>query len=366
MLNKEAIELRRNHLGSSDLPQIILNPDGTPVSPWGNPGAVYWSKVEPHESEGNASTELGDWLEGPLIEFAEKETGISFARNVFRVSPDNPIMAATHDGINVNKGVGCEAKYVSQAKAHEWGDAGTANVPLYVYLQVQHQCQVSALQRVVVPVVIAGYSLERRIFIVERDDGVIGAIAEQCRRFWNAHIIPRVPPTNYECPPIEVLKGRQRQAGKEIALDDALFIAVAGYQGHSEVIKKCEGYKEKYKNEIIDAMADADTGILPDGRKVTWKEHDVSRIDTTRLRKEQPEIAVQYTKVSKERRFNIEREKDGNRIGSEPRTELPVSSELAGQGRSLEADGKRIAQDDHAGTNGPRHADGITQESQAT
>ena len=63
---------------------------------------------------------------------------------------------------------------------------------------------------------------------------------------------------------------------------------------------------EAIQNEIKAHMTEADTDTITAGAfKVTWKAVTSTRIDTTALRKDLPEIWQEYGKTSTTRRFNV-------------------------------------------------------------
>lgn len=63
---------------------------------------------------------------------------------------------------------------------------------------------------------------------------------------------------------------------------------------------------EALKDEVKQTMTEQNTDTLViDCYKVTWKPVTTNRLDTTALKKELPEIAERYTKVSESKRFTI-------------------------------------------------------------
>ncbi|MCM1168251.1 MAG: hypothetical protein NC299_18395 [Lachnospiraceae bacterium] len=63
---------------------------------------------------------------------------------------------------------------------------------------------------------------------------------------------------------------------------------------------------ETIKDEIKAAMTEQNTYTLViDCYKVTWKPVSSSRIDTTALKRELPDVAARYTKTTESRRFVV-------------------------------------------------------------
>ena len=63
---------------------------------------------------------------------------------------------------------------------------------------------------------------------------------------------------------------------------------------------------EAIQEEIKAHMTEADTDTITAGAyKVTWKPVTSTRIDTTALRKDLPEVWQEYGKITNIRRFNV-------------------------------------------------------------
>ena len=73
------------------------------------------------------------------------------------------------------------------------------------------------------------------------------------------------------------------------------------------LIKKMQAEQKTIEQElkIYLGNAEAQTG-LSDRYRVTWTEYETRRIDTERLKKEQPEIYEDYSRVQKTSRLNIQ------------------------------------------------------------
>lgn len=63
---------------------------------------------------------------------------------------------------------------------------------------------------------------------------------------------------------------------------------------------------EALKDEVKQTMTERNTDTLViDRYKVTWKPVTTSRIDTTAIKRECPEIAERFTKTTESRRFTV-------------------------------------------------------------
>ncbi|MCJ7777783.1 MAG: YqaJ viral recombinase family protein, partial [Sedimentisphaerales bacterium] len=161
-------QTRRKYLGSSDTP-IIMN-----LSPFKKTERdIYWSKVvDLPEDDAPDYMQVGNWLEGPIIEWAAGELGVQVNRvpeQLSFVSKDG-LFAANHDALIVGKDEGIEGKYANGEMAKSYGDPFTDQVPDHVIIQTQHQMYVSELSKVYVALAVPSYyAVDRRLYIVKRD-----------------------------------------------------------------------------------------------------------------------------------------------------------------------------------------------------
>ena len=63
-----------------------------------------------------------------------------------------------------------------------------------------------------------------------------------------------------------------------------------------------EGLQDEIKADMTVRGTDTLSGV---DWKITWKEYQTSRLDTTALRKALPELAAQFTKVNTYKRFSL-------------------------------------------------------------
>lgn len=72
----------------------------------------------------------------------------------------------------------------------------------------------------------------------------------------------------------------------------------------SDQIEQMEQEKTAIEQQVMLQMQDAAYGTAP-GYKVSWVSSESKRVDSQRLRKEQPDIFNQYSKNVSSRRFTI-------------------------------------------------------------
>jgi putative phage-type endonuclease len=140
---------------------------------------------------------FGTMLEGIVVAEYRKRTG----KNVRRVSKilrsrKFPWMLATLD-FDV---LGASVRIIGEAKtvgmfayfAKEWGDDGSAIVPIEYYAQAQHNMVVARAEQCEIPVLIGGQQF--KIYHVPRDEEFIGKMIFEERRFWESVASGEEPP----------------------------------------------------------------------------------------------------------------------------------------------------------------------------
>lgn len=76
-------------------------------------------------------------------------------------------------------------------------------------------------------------------------------------------------------------------------------------QEYIRIAEEAQAAAEALKDQIKSYMGDSE--LLNAGPyKVSWKPVTTSRIDTTAIKKDHPEIAAQYTKTTTTRRFTVQ------------------------------------------------------------
>lgn len=285
-------ELRKKHLGSSDAPAILG------LSRFRNAADVYWSKRADADTEDVESLAMrtGNRLERALLTFASEETGVRFRSNQFRVSrgEDGGVLAANLDGLAENRSEAVECKYVGAQWADLWGPEGSDHVPDDVQVQCQHQMYVAQLERVWVAVAMAGYSLQWRLYCVQRHEDLIKQIVERELEFWNQHIVPGIPPAGGELPSMDVLRALRREPGRIVTLNEQALKAWESLEEARVKVRLAEQERDARQREVLTLLGDAEIGQLPDGRRITYLEQRATpRVDLKRLRADHPDLYEQ-------------------------------------------------------------------------
>ncbi len=189
-----ALDPRRSTvLTGSDL--VVLM--GAVPESWGTPYEVYLHKVG---LGGKTSTShrmaMGHIAEPYIAYFYQEELPPCFEleRGQFQQHPMFPFggtpdrMVLDADGKVVK---GLEIKKVGHKDG--WGDSGTDQVPMRVYVQCQHYMLVTGEKEWDVAALIEEDSY--RVYHLKRDDAFIDRMISVGMAFWTAHVIPKVPPS---------------------------------------------------------------------------------------------------------------------------------------------------------------------------
>lgn len=270
-ITEQQREERRSFIGSSDAPAIAG------VDPWKSPFAVYLEKVYgtvdlPLKDDDPRAR--GNRWESYLLDWAEEKLGLKIERNV-RVLHEDGLNAANLDGRAISGGrrIGFEAKVTVMSS--EFGKEGSDEIPDRVLVQASHQIYVDNLDLVYVPVLLSRFDRPREeLFVVEPDEDLIAAVISRNRRFWEEHVVPRIPPPDEGPPAIDTIRSLKREPNKTVELDPGL---VRRWERAKRWKKKAEAFEKRMKEKVLASLGNAEAGDFGDsGRIVTYFEHAVS------------------------------------------------------------------------------------------
>lgn len=279
---------RRNHIGSSDSAPIMG------LSPWAGPGDVWAEKVHEVDRPESEPMAFGNDFEVPLIRWCAGRAGLTVKLNQGRAWPEDRLFASSIDALDRAARVGIEAKTGGDLG---YGEEGTDQVPEHVLIQCQHHMLVHDLDRVLVPLLTSGWRRpERRVYIVDRHEGLISEILRAGRAFWRFVETKTPPPGDQNLPGLETLKSVRRNPGAWVALDPEI---VAAYESANANLRAAEAAQGLARQRLLAAMGDAVAA--------TWQQdaekpkalaflEQAGGLDQKRLRIEAPEIWARFQK----------------------------------------------------------------------
>lgn len=262
MITSEQREQRKKYLGSSDLPAILG------ADPWRTASDVYLIKTSPLvpelEKEESGVIEIGNSFESGVLDLFEKKQRVELERNVF--------LEYRHYCSNLDALIkGGEPEVVeakTTGKVEEWGPTDTDEVPSRVLIQTHQQMAIASkslgteVKVAWVPVLLPGFrNLEYRIYKINRDEELLNTIIEMGDRFWNEHIVPRIPPINFS-PALDLLKRVRRVPAKTVELSD---VTVRAWQTANAEKLRAEKLAKESLQELLVELGDAEAGTCEDG-----------------------------------------------------------------------------------------------------
>lgn len=184
----EWFSYRRSKIGGSDCGGILG------LNPYMSPHDVWLSKQEGYVGRDNPAMRQGREREDEALRLFEQESGYLMSPKVM-ISSTVPYLMASLDGydaIDGNKAV--EVKCPFSDKGHIAVLFG--EIPKHYYAQMQHQMFVAELDEIF----FCSYRPEHieplYIEIVKRDDAFIADMIEKERKFYEEHMLPKIPPDN--------------------------------------------------------------------------------------------------------------------------------------------------------------------------
>lgn len=298
MPREEWLRLRNQGIGGSDIAAIAG------VNPWETALSVYLRKVgELPEKEETEAMRWGTLLE-PLIadEYKRRHPEARVRRvNAVLRHPEVPYFLANIDREVRIKGAPpmlLEIKTTSAWQGGRWRE----DVPDHVMCQVQWYLGITGYPTAVVAVLIGGN--QYREFEITRDDEIIGYLHEIGRRFWEEHVIPRVPPA-IESADLKTVEAMHPNGnGQAIELPPTAKGLLDEYDAAKEAERQATKRREEIEAKIKAMLGDNEVGYVGE-RTVKWATVTTNRLDTKALKLDHPEIYDRYVRTSAYRRFEV-------------------------------------------------------------
>ncbi len=293
------LELRKTGIGGSDAAALLgVSRYASPLSLWANKtGQVPDSGAGP-------AAHWGTVLE-PVIAThyaASCEPGVSLLelpQGCYR-SKTHHFALATPDRLLVRDGDPfgiLEIKTAGSRTAHYFGD----EPPVWYQAQVAWYCWVTGLREAKLAALIAGQ--DYRVYGLPYDSSLDEIFASAGETFWHAVTTRTPPPTDAHEATAKALNDLYRRAADRIVAVDDLADAVTIYTECKAQAAALEARMLGIENALKARMEDATAAEVSGQVVATWREVASERIDTTRLKAEEPEVAARFAKKSVSRRF---------------------------------------------------------------
>lgn len=178
---QEWLDFRRNGIGASDAASVLG------ISLWKTRYQLWEEKVEGVVSPMNSSMQRGQDLEETARKEFEKITGICVMPSVV-IHPQRKWQYASLDGISFDERTIVEIKCPNKT-VHEMAQIG--EIPEYYMAQLQHQMLVCGLKNAYY------FSFDGKkgaLVEVDLDEKLSQKIKEEEEKFWNEHVLTKIPP----------------------------------------------------------------------------------------------------------------------------------------------------------------------------
>lgn len=295
----EWLRYRKKGIGGSDAGAVCgLNDYVSPI-------AVYRDKTTDDVSDyDNEAMRQGRELEEYVARRFSEKTGLKVHRaNAIYYDPERPFMLADPDRIvtGTNMKVGLECKTVSPYSISKWEEG---RIPPQYLAQVYHYMSVFNADSWYIAAIIFGKDFIIRK--VERDDNVIHDLRNIEENFWKNHVQVGIMPAPDGSEASDKLIASiysQADPGNRIALS-GFRDKLIRHQELVEVMDRMDTEKKQIEQELkmyLGAAEEADG----EGFRVSWKNVSSRRFDSTRLKNDDPETYLKYTKETSSRRLTI-------------------------------------------------------------
>ena len=170
--------------------------------------------------------------------------------------------------------------------------------------QINHYLAVSGFDCWYIAALIFGKGLV--IHKITTDKEILDNLIAKEEHFWRYNVMPEIPPAPTGSDgDTQQINQMYAEADKDKTADlNPVRDLLDKRQELSEHIEQLEQEKTAIEQQVKLKMQDAAYGTAP-GYKVSWVSSESKRVDSQRLRKEQPDIFNQYSKNVSSRRFTI-------------------------------------------------------------
>lgn len=293
----EWLQLRKSGIGGSDASAILG------FNRYKSAFQLYIEKTSEFVEESDSEAAYwGNVLEDVVAKEFAKRTGKKIRKiNRMLRHPKHYFMTANLDRDVVGEKAFLECKTASEYLKDSWNGE---DVPAAYLCQLQHYLAVTGYEKAYIAVLIGGNKFVWKE--VARDDEFIELMIQHEKAFWENHVLANVPPAiDGSSSASELLaKMYPQDDGSAIMLDDQSNTLIEAIESIKTEEKQLEMQRKEYENQLKMMLGESAEGHS-DRFKVTYKTIASSRLDSKRLKEEQPAIYEKYTKESLSRRLSI-------------------------------------------------------------
>lgn len=261
------LELRKTGIGASEIAMVLGE------SPYGSALELYANKIGRFEKDlaDNEAVYWGKKAEPLIVEAYAERTGRGTRRaNKLLRSTRYPWALCTLDGetweaANDQDPWPFEAKNVTIFKAGEWADGA----PSHFYYQVQQQLLVTGAQKGTIAALLGGNRMVWQD--VPRDEVTIRKIVYYGERFWERVQKRDVPHPDGTESTKRALAALYPEGSGTVVLPGNASELVDRLEMLKAQQKILQDERDSIENGLRAALGEAELGVLPDRRSVSWK-----------------------------------------------------------------------------------------------
>ena len=296
---EEWLQCRRAGIGGSDVSIIAgLN----------KYKSIYelWEEKTGEVSLKETASEMAYWgtvLENVVKQEFMKRTGLKVrAKNMILQHEKYPFMIADLDGVvRDNTGELCvfEAKTAIEYKKEVWEEG----IPEEYQLQVQHYFAVTGYKKAYIAALVGGNKFYLKE--IERDEEMIELIISMEEKFWNCVVEKKMPEPDGAERTGEWLDNYYKKVEKsKILLPEESKGWIDHYLEVNEELKRLNEEKKELANRLKLLLQNKTEGVIG-MYQVRWNPTVTERLNSKKLKAEQPDIYEQYVEKIEGRRFSI-------------------------------------------------------------
>lgn len=296
MSHEEWLEHRQKSIGGSDAPSIIgLNPFSSPYTVW----ADKLGKIPPKED--NEAMRQGRDLEAYVAERFCEATGKKVRReNNILINPDYPFAHANVDRMVVGEDAGLECKTTSALSMKNFKNGA---FPDTYYVQCVHYLMVTGCKRWYLGVLVL--NREFMVFVIERDEEEIAALAKSEEEFWRLVESKESPVPDGSASTTGTISVLYPESNDESVNLFAYDTDLQQYMAITAQIKELEKLRDEVANRVKAFLGEAGRGES-DHYKVSFASTSRSTFDAKRFAAEHGDIDLsKYYKNSSYRTFKV-------------------------------------------------------------
>lgn len=251
-LSQEWHEQRRHYLGATDLAAVAGK------HKYRSALDVFLIKTgQKTDTSNSREADAGLALEPLIRKWYADETGAVIAPGQFYRHPKHEFICCNTDGQMERYLV--EIKTMNYRTAKEWGEEGTAQVPIAYYVQGILQLAIAGgFERNLIVKCDRG-SLEFTDYLIEPDESNADLIIDMGVHFWTEHVLKGIPPPPTEADSDNLIYLFGESTGEILtadSTDDALAARMADvYPQYKRLEKEWKGLVEEMKARIGTAQA---------------------------------------------------------------------------------------------------------------